>query len=56
MAVQMTKRMMRQGLFETYETTVDHLMSHLRTLFTMDDSREGVSAFMERRDPNFTGR
>jgi enoyl-CoA hydratase/carnithine racemase len=56
MAVQLTKRMMRQGLFETYETTVDHLLVHLRQLMSMQDFREGLAAFMERREPNFTGR
>ena len=55
-AVQATKRMMRQGLGESYETTVDHLMVHLKVLFGMDDFKEGVSAFMDRREPNFTGR
>jgi enoyl-CoA hydratase/carnithine racemase len=56
MAVQATKRMMRQGLYENYETTVDHLMVHLQTLFGMDDFKEGVAAFLEKRDPQFTGR
>ena len=56
MAVQSTKRMMRQGLNETYETTVDHLMVHLKVLFGMEDFKEGVSSFMERREPEFTGR
>ena len=55
-AVQATKRMMRLGINETYETTVDHLMVHLRALFAMDDFREGLTAFLERRTPKFTGR
>jgi len=56
MAVQATKRMMRQGMDETYETTVDHLLVHLRVLFGMEDFKEGVAAFMEQREPEFTGR
>lgn len=48
--------MMRMGLEQSYDTSVDQLMAHLGGMFASEDFKEGVNAFLERRKPNFTGR
>jgi enoyl-CoA hydratase/carnithine racemase len=56
LAVQAAKRTMRLGLDTTFDANAHHVMSELLGLFRSKDFAEAVSAFMEKRDPNYQGR
>ncbi len=56
LSVQTTKRMMRLGMEENFETAVDHIYLQLLPLFASDDFKEGLASFAERREPSFKGR
>ena len=56
LSVQSTKRMMRLGMEESFEAAVDHIYLQLLPLFGSQDFKEGLSAFAERREPNFQGK
>ncbi len=55
LAVQLTKRLMRSAV--THGAAAGMATPEENTsIFTSQDAREGAAAFMEKRDPSFTGR
>lgn len=56
LAVQAAKRMMRMGLSEPFAEHVHHVYLQLLPLMQTEDTKEGMTAFMEKREPVFRGR
>ena len=55
-AVQSSKRLMRHGWTEDFQSHTHHVLLETMRLFGTKDFREGITSFMEKRPANFTGR
>jgi enoyl-CoA hydratase len=53
--VQALKRGLREALDPDWDDLGRWVSASLTELFRTDDHREGVAAFLEKRDPNYTG-
>lgn len=56
LSIQATKKSMRMGLEQNFETNVQYTYAILLQLFQSQDFAEGAKAFIERRTPRFEGK
>ena len=56
LAIQSMKRLFREGLSEEFRPHSAKVLAETMRLFGTDDFREGITAFMEGRPPDFQGR
>ena len=56
LAVAAAKRVMRGGLDTSFEVNSAHVMAELMQLFRTADFKEGIQAFLEKREPEYGGR
>jgi enoyl-CoA hydratase/carnithine racemase len=56
LAVQSSKRLMRHGWTEDFQSHTHHVLLETIRLFGTKDFREGITSFMEKRPAKFTGR
>jgi len=55
LGVKAIKRLFRHGLTEDFESHTHHVLMQLLLLFRSQDFQEGMRAFLEKREPKFTG-